>query len=329
MGFRAVGEDELPEERFEIIAVVVGDVPEDGLEVAGSGGLVDRVDDLLEAVGDDLVYCAAFLRQVDYLVGTSVIVLAVLLLDKIVHVHQELGRGARAAQHARNDEDHIDETAAERLEVCRARRVAADRERAVQQPRIHRDRGAVVGHRGLVVLVYEMVVEQVEIFVRQLLAVHLLDAVGKQAAVQADEVLLRQLAYERSDILVFDIGIGVVLAARGGVRGVAVVYEELELLAVLAVLGMLLTVEHVALGHGEITLGHERHLDLILYLLDVHAVRDVHAAQHRDEILVGSIAPDGEKGLAHGPFDLFDGEDLALPVTLDDVEFRCSHITVF
>ena len=52
---RAVGEDEFSKERFKIRTVVVGDVPEHRLEVACARWLVDRVDDLLKAVCDDLV----------------------------------------------------------------------------------------------------------------------------------------------------------------------------------------------------------------------------------------------------------------------------------
>ena len=165
VGARTVGEAKLAEERLEVVAVVVGDVPEDGLEVARPGGLVNRVDNLLEAVGDDLVERALLLREVDHAVGVQVVVLAVLQPDEVVHVHEELGGGAGAREHRRDDEDHVDEAAAEGLEVGRARRVAADGERPAQQPRVHRNRGAVVGHRGLVVLVDEVVVEQVQVLV--------------------------------------------------------------------------------------------------------------------------------------------------------------------
>ena len=324
-GARAVREDELPEEALEVVAVVVGDVPEDGLEVARAGGLVDRVDDLLEAVGDDLVDRAAFGREVDDAVGVQVVVLAVLLFDEVVHVHEELGRGARAREHRRDDEDHVDEAAAERLEVGRARRVAADRERAAEQPRVHRDRGAVVGHRRLVVLVDEVVAQQVEVLVGQLLAVHLADAVGEQAAVEPDEVLFGQLADECGDVLVLDVGVGVVFRSRCRVLRIAVVDQEVELFAVLAVFGVFLAVEHVALGHGEVVLGHEGHLDLVLDLLDAHAVGDVHAAQDGRQVVVGGVAAHREECLADRAFDLFHRERLALAVAFDDLEFRDAH----
>ena len=55
VGPSAVGEDEVAEKALEVVAVVVGDVPEHGLIVAGARRLVDGVDNLFEAVGHDLV----------------------------------------------------------------------------------------------------------------------------------------------------------------------------------------------------------------------------------------------------------------------------------
>ena len=92
----AVRETEVLKQALEIIAVVVTDVPEYGLEVTRTTRLVQAVNHLLEAVGDDFVYRAAFLAEIHYLVCTFVVVLAVLLLDEIVHIHKELGRSARA-----------------------------------------------------------------------------------------------------------------------------------------------------------------------------------------------------------------------------------------
>ena len=54
----AVGEEELTEEALEVGLVIVGDVPEHGLVVTGSRGLVDGIDNLLKAIGDHLVYGA-------------------------------------------------------------------------------------------------------------------------------------------------------------------------------------------------------------------------------------------------------------------------------
>ena len=79
----SVREAEVIEQALEIITVVITDVPEHGLEVTGARRLVDGVDDLLEAVGDDLVEGALFLGEVHHFVGPLVIVFSVLLLDEI------------------------------------------------------------------------------------------------------------------------------------------------------------------------------------------------------------------------------------------------------
>ena len=56
-----------------------------------------------------------------------------------------------------------------------------------------------------------MVCQFVNVFVGQLLAVHLLDAVGQQAAVQADETRLGQFTDERGNVLVLHVRIGIIL----------------------------------------------------------------------------------------------------------------------
>ena len=160
-GFGAVGEAELTEEAFEIITVVVGHIPEYGLEVARTGGLVDGIDHLLKAVGDHFVDSALAQGEIHHLVTVLIVVVTVFLTDEIVHVHEEFRGGAGAAEHAGDHEDHVDEAAAVRLEVRGGGGVAADAASAVQQPRIHGDGGAVVGDAGLIVLIDEMVVEQV------------------------------------------------------------------------------------------------------------------------------------------------------------------------
>ena len=321
---RPVGEYEFAEQAFEIVAVVIGHVPEHGLEVTRPRGLVDRVDDLFETVRNHLVDRPVLFREVDHLVRPLVVIFSVLLFDEIVHIHQELRRGAGAREHRRYDEDHVDEAAAEGFEIGRPRRVAADRGRAAQQPRIHRDRGAVVGQRRLVVLVDEMAVEQFEVTVGDFFAVHLLQPVGQQAAVETDEVLLGQLADERGDILVLDVGVGVVFRAGGGVLGLAVVHQELQLVAHFAVFGMFLPVDDVGFGHLVVAFGHQRRLDLVLNLFDGRAVRDADASQNLGEHLVGET-PDREEGFGDGRTDLVDRETLAFAVALGDENFGTAH----
>ncbi len=175
-----------------------------------------------------------------------------------------------------------------------------------------------------------MVRQQLHVFVRKLLAVELLDAVGQQATVQPDEVLFGQFADERRDVFVLDVGIRIVFRAGRRIRGVAVVDQKIEFFAVFAVFGVLLPVEHVAFRYGEVVFGHKRHLDLVLNLLDAHAVRDADAAQHGHQIVVCGVGADRKKRLADGVFDFVDRERLAFPVALDDAHFRDAHsLSVF
>ena len=204
---RAVGEAEFSEERFEIEAVVVGNVPEDRLEIACAGGLVDGIDDLLEAIGDHLVDGALFERSIHDFIGAEVVVRAVFLLEEVAHVHQELNCGDGAAEHGADDEHHIDESTAEGFQIGGCCGITANGFRAVEQPRIHRDGSAVVGERSFVVLVDIVVIEEVEIAIGCLFSVHLFEFVAEQAAVQANEVAFGNFADEGGEVLVLDIGI--------------------------------------------------------------------------------------------------------------------------
>ena len=211
IGFRAVREEEFTKETFEIELVVVSDVPEHGLIVACASRLVERIDDLLEIVGDDLVDGALLKRKIDHALGILIIIGAELLADEIVHIHQEFGRGAGTAEHRTDHEHHVHETAAERFEVGRCGRIAANRRRSADEPRIHRNRGAVVGERCFVVFINEVVREHFDIFVAELLAVHLFNAVGQKAAIQSDETCLGQFANQSCNIFMLDVGICVIL----------------------------------------------------------------------------------------------------------------------
>ena len=91
-----IREAEIIKEGFEIITVVVTDIPEYRLEITRTGWLVQAINDLLEAIGDHLVDCTAFLTQIHHFVRAFIVILAELLLDEIVHIHKELGRSARA-----------------------------------------------------------------------------------------------------------------------------------------------------------------------------------------------------------------------------------------
>ena len=214
----AVREVEFAEHALEVVAVVIGYVPEYCLEVTRSRRLVDGIDNLLEAVGDDLVNRPLFEREIHHVTGSLVVIESIFLADEIVHVHQELRSCTCAAEHAGDDEYKVYEPAAERLEVGRLRGVSTDRECAVQQPRIHGDAGAVVCEGRLVIFVDEMVFEQLYILVRELFAVHFLETVAENPAVHPDESLLRELAHQGGDILILDIGVRIELASSCRVR---------------------------------------------------------------------------------------------------------------
>ena len=112
---RAVGEDEFSKERFKVRTVVVGDVPEHRLEIARSSGLVDGVDDLFKTIGDDLVEGALTFGEIHHIVCMEIIVFAIFFFQEMAHVHQEFHCGTSTAEHRTHDEDHIDESAAERF----------------------------------------------------------------------------------------------------------------------------------------------------------------------------------------------------------------------
>ena len=85
-----------------------------------------------------------------------------------------------------------------------------------------------------------MVVEQIEVAVGKFLAKDRLDAVGQKAAVDADKNRLGQFADEGGDVFLLHIGVGVILRASGGIRGVDIVAQEVDFLADFAVFGVFL-----------------------------------------------------------------------------------------
>jgi hypothetical protein len=99
------------------------------------------------------------------------------------------------------------------------------------------------------------------------------------------------------------------------VRGVDVVAQEVDLLADLAVLGVLLAVQDVVFGYGIILLRHQGGLHLVLDLLNGDAVGHTDPAQDAVEVLVGGVESRSEKGLADGHFDFFkrEGFQFAIP----------------
>ena len=118
VGFRAIGEVEVAEDRLEIVLVVIGDVPKYSLIVTGTSRLVQCIDNLLEVVCNHLVDAALLQRKVSLLVGTLPVVQTPLLANEVVHIHQELRRCTGTAEHRTYHKHHIDETTCKRLQVC-------------------------------------------------------------------------------------------------------------------------------------------------------------------------------------------------------------------
>ena len=125
-----------------------------------------------------------------------------------------------------------------------------------------------------------MVGQFVDVFIGQFLAVHLFDTVGEQTTVQTDEVRLGQLAYQRGNVLVLHVGIGIVLGSRSGIDGVGVLGEEHHLLKCVAIFRMCLAIEDERLGHVVEALAHQGFLYLILDVLDGNVVVNVQMAKN-------------------------------------------------
>ena len=278
VGLAAVGEKEVAEQTFEIVTVVVRNVPEDSLIVARPGRLIDGIDNLFEAIGNDFIDRTLLQRKVHHLFRLLVILTAVLQPDEIVEIHQKLGRGTSSAQHARNHEHHVDEAPAERLQVGGCRRIAAYRLRTARQPGVHRDGSTIIGQTRLVVLIYKVVSQQVKVLVRQFLAIHFLHPVGQQPAVQADEVRLGQFANQRGDVFMLHIGVGIVLRTGSGIGCLTIVRQKLQFVHHFAVLRMALPVEHERLCHPIMPLAHQGFLYQILNLFHLDAVVQVEPA---------------------------------------------------
>ena len=176
------------------------------------------------------------------------------------------------AEHGTYDEDHVDKSAAERFQIGRCRGITTDGLRAVKQPGVHRDRGTVVRQRRFVVLVDEVVVEQVEVTICSLLAIHFFETVAEQTTVEADEVALGNFSDEGRQVLVFYIGVRIELRASSCIGGVAVVHQEAEFLQCLAIFSVLIAINDKCLCSGEEALSHESHFHLVLNFLYTHVV---------------------------------------------------------
>ena len=106
-GFGAIREDEIAKHAIEIGMVIVSDVPEDGLEAACGGGLVEGIDDLLKDVGDDLVDGAMTVGIIDDFIGVQIVVISVFLADEVVEVEPYFRGGDSSKKLRRNGEYEV------------------------------------------------------------------------------------------------------------------------------------------------------------------------------------------------------------------------------
>ena len=84
---RTIGEVEITKDALEIVLIVLCDIPKYCLVVTSTCRLVQRIDNLLEIVSDDFVYCTLLKTEISLIIRTLVVVQAILLTDKIIHVH--------------------------------------------------------------------------------------------------------------------------------------------------------------------------------------------------------------------------------------------------
>ena len=91
-----VGEDEVAEHGVEVVLVVDGDVPEGALVAARGGGLVERIDDVLQVVGDVL-----FMR--------AQVVVAIVLAREVVKIGEKFDGGDRPGKLRADGKDEVHE----------------------------------------------------------------------------------------------------------------------------------------------------------------------------------------------------------------------------
>ena len=167
-----------------------------------------------------------------------------------------------------------------------------------------------------------MVVQHLDILVRQLLAVYLLEAVGEHAAVQTDEFDLGSSPMSVAMFLFSTFGIGVELASCRGVRSIAVLHEELQLVRAPPDPRYAAGDKAYKLGYRVVTLGHERDLHLVLDLLDRDAVGHADPAQDVGDHVLRSETPDRKECLGDRPLNLLHRKRLPRSVPLDN---ECFH----
>ena len=271
---------------------------------------------MFKTVGDDLVEGALTFGEVHHIVCMEVIVFAILLLQEVAHIHQEFHCGTSTAEHGAYDEHHVDETAAERLQIGGRRGVASDGFCTVEQPGIHGDGSTIVCQRSFIVFVDEVIVEQVEITLRSFFAVHLFETVAEQTAIQTNEIAFGKFTNERCQVFVLYIGIRVELRASGCIRCVAVIHQKTELLQSLAVFGVLVAIDNEGFGCGKESFGHQCHFHLVLDFLNAHVFCEEESVEQSVHLCGAESSGSGFCRFDDGIFDFIERESFRLSVAL-------------
>lgn len=235
---RTVREHEVLEHASEIGVIEISDVPEDALVAPRRGRLIQRVNHLLKRIGDHLINAALSRGEIRLRVGVEVVFVAILLADVIIEIAEPLGGRNGSAELAGQRENQIDERAVEGREIPRRFAGATDGRVAAEQEGIERHAGAVgFAHDCRLVMAVNFVLLQLaQILLGDVRAVHLLELAVHGEAVDGDGVALVDLGLQRSDVLLFDVGIGIHLAAGGGVQRGAVAGDEVLVVSVVLVL---------------------------------------------------------------------------------------------
>ena len=119
--FCAIWEYEIREHTIKIRLVEVCAVPEDGLEITSSGRLIQRIDDLLKLVSNNLVDTAMTIGKINYLICVQVIIVAIVLADEVIKIRDELRGGDCTGKLRCNGKAQVDKFTAEGIKVVRSR----------------------------------------------------------------------------------------------------------------------------------------------------------------------------------------------------------------
>ena len=319
-GSGAVGETEVTEHALEVGLVKITDVPEHSLVAAVAGGHVHGVNHLLEIVVDDLDQGALLEIVLYHRVQLGEIVVAIVLAQEVVKVHQELRSGHGAHKLGTYGIDQVDELTAEAFEVGGGNGNSAELFETALQERIHGNGYAVgvAGGAALVVLVQDVALKVGYIPVGHFTAVERLDLVAHDVAVLLDVVLLVQLLSESDYIFSCDVGVGVELGTGGGVGSVDIVLDKVTLLAQIKAGVKALDVFQRSL----LVDGHQRLHHLAADFLAGNFVVDVKVVGDGDYHLFGALLAGGHICLAYSAFQFFVVEFFVGSVRLSNVHCR-------